>query len=74
MGLLEPWHIIIILGIFFGIPGAIIGYYKKRQVSDLTILSSKLWEVAVFVLFGLHVTDIDCGFKLISKKVQKPNL
>ena len=23
----------------------------------------------VFILFGLHVTDIDCGFKLINKKV-----
>ncbi len=47
----------------------VIGYYKKRQVSKFKIWTSKLWEVAVFVLFGLHVTDIDCGFKLISKKV-----
>ncbi len=47
----------------------VIGYYKKRQVSKFKIMTSKLWEVAVFVLFGLHVTDIDCGFKLISKKV-----
>lgn len=47
----------------------VIGYYKKRQVSKIKIWTSKLWEVAVFILFGLHVTDIDCGFKLISKKV-----
>ncbi len=47
----------------------VIGYYKKRQVSKFKIYTSKLWEVAVFILFGLHVTDIDCGFKLISKKV-----
>lgn len=47
----------------------VIGYYKKRQVSKLKILTSKLWELAVFVLFGLHVKDIDCGFKLVSKKV-----
>lgn len=47
----------------------VIGYYKKRQVSKFKILTSKMWELAVFVLFGLHVRDIDCGFKLISKKV-----
>lgn len=47
----------------------VIGYYKKRQVSKLKILTSKMWEVVVLLLFGLHVKDIDCGFKLISKKV-----
>lgn len=47
----------------------VIGYYKKRQVSKFKIITSKLWELSVFVLFGLKVHDIDCGFKLISKKV-----
>lgn len=47
----------------------VIGYYKKRQVSKFKILTSKLWEFVVYMLFGLHVKDIDCGFKLISKKV-----
>lgn len=47
----------------------VIGYYKKRQVSRFKIITSKMWELAVFILFGLHVKDIDCGFKLISKKV-----
>jgi glycosyltransferase involved in cell wall biosynthesis len=47
----------------------VIGYYKKRQVSTFKILTSKIWELTVFVLFGLKVKDIDCGFKLISKKV-----
>lgn len=47
----------------------VIGYYKKRRVSYFKILTSKIWELAVFVLFGLKVHDIDCGFKLISKKV-----
>ena len=47
----------------------VIGYYKKRQVSKFKILTSKLWEFVVFILFGLHVKDIDCGFKLISKEV-----
>lgn len=47
----------------------VIGYYKKRQVSTFKIITSKLWELTVFALFGLKVRDIDCGFKLISKKV-----
>jgi glycosyltransferase involved in cell wall biosynthesis len=45
------------------------GYYKKRQVSKGKILTSKMWEYLVFFLFGLKVKDIDCGFKLISRKV-----
>lgn len=47
----------------------VIGYYKKRQVSTFKKITSKLWELTVFALFGLKVRDIDCGFKLISKKV-----
>jgi glycosyltransferase involved in cell wall biosynthesis len=47
----------------------VIGYYKKRQVSKFKIITSKIWELSVFFLFGLKVHDIDCGFKLISKKV-----
>jgi glycosyltransferase involved in cell wall biosynthesis len=47
----------------------VIGYYLARQVSKAAIITSKIWELIVFILFGLHVTDIDCGFKLINKKV-----
>lgn len=47
----------------------VIGYYKKRQVSKFKIITSKIWEITVFLLFGLWVKDIDCGFKLIRKKV-----
>ena len=49
----------------------VIGYYKKRQVSAFKILTSKLWELAVHILFNLKVHDIDCGFKLISAGVFK---
>jgi glycosyltransferase involved in cell wall biosynthesis len=49
----------------------VIGYYKKRQVSKSVIITSKIWELIVFILFGLHVKDIDCGFKLLSKRVIK---
>ena len=47
----------------------VIGYYKKRKVSKFKIITSRMWEIAVMILFGLHVHDIDCGFKLVSKTV-----
>lgn len=47
----------------------VIGFYLKRKVSFLRILNSKMWQTIVYILFGLNVRDIDCGFKLISKKV-----
>lgn len=46
-----------------------IGYYLKRQVPLYRILGSKVWQLAVFLLFGLNVKDIDCGFKLIRRQV-----
>lgn len=50
----------------------VIGYYLKRQVPFYRLWGSKiLWEPAVFLLFGLKVKDIDCGFKLIDQKVVK---
>src|SRR4030042_7157126 len=47
----------------------VIGYYRKRRVSTFKIITSKIWELIVYLLFGLRVRDIDCGFKLISKRV-----
>ncbi len=48
----------------------VIGYYLQRKVPFYRILASKyLWELPVYLLFGLKVRDIDCGFKLIRKKV-----
>jgi glycosyltransferase involved in cell wall biosynthesis len=47
----------------------VIGYYLDRKVSFGKKLTSKMWEFLVNLLFGLKVRDIDCGFKLISKKV-----
>jgi len=47
----------------------VIGYYLGRKVPFYRIWGTKLWQLAVFILFGLKVKDIDCGFKLISKKV-----
>lgn len=47
----------------------VIGYYLDRKVSLGKKVTSKMWEYLVYALFGLKVRDIDCGFKLISKKV-----
>ena len=47
----------------------VIGYYLGRKVPFTRKLNSKAWQFIVFLLFGLNVRDIDCGFKLISKKV-----
>lgn len=54
----------------------VIGYYKDRKVSISKKITSKMWEYLVFLLFGLKVRDIDCGFKLVSKDVidALPNL
>ncbi|MFH0937197.1 MAG: glycosyltransferase family 2 protein [Candidatus Daviesbacteria bacterium] len=47
----------------------VIGFYLDRKVSISTKITSKVWELVIFMLFGLKVKDIDCGFKLISKRV-----
>jgi len=46
-----------------------IGYYLGRKVPFYRKWGSTIWQLAVFLLFGLRVKDIDCGFKLIKKEV-----
>ncbi len=47
----------------------VIGYYLKRNVPFYRKINTFLWQLVVRILFGLNVRDIDCAFKLISKKV-----
>lgn len=47
----------------------VIGYYLKRQVPLYRKINTFLWETVVRLLFGLKVRDIDCGFKLFSRRV-----
>jgi glycosyltransferase involved in cell wall biosynthesis len=47
----------------------VIGYYRRRQVPFYRKINTYLWQVIVWMLFGLNVRDIDCGFKLIGKHV-----
>ena len=47
----------------------VIGYYLKRSVPLYRKLNTFAWQTVVNFLFGLSVRDIDCGFKLFSKRV-----
>lgn len=47
----------------------VIGYYLKRAVPFYRKLNTFLWELLIRILFGLKVRDIDCGFKLFSRRV-----
>lgn len=47
----------------------VIGWYRKRRVSFIRKINSSVWQIIVRLMFGLKVKDIDCGFKLIRKKV-----
>lgn len=47
----------------------VVGYYLKRHVPIYRKLNTFLWQAVIRILFGLKIRDIDCGFKLISKKV-----
>lgn len=47
----------------------IYGYRLKRQDHFLRSVTAKGWALSLFIFFGLHMKDVDCGFKMISKKV-----
>ncbi len=47
----------------------VVGYYLSRAVPIYRKLNSFLWQTLIFLFFGLRVRDIDCGFKLIRRKV-----
>lgn len=47
----------------------VIGFRKKRTDSFYRRVLQKILWLADWVLFGLNVQDVDCGFKLIKKNV-----
>ena len=47
----------------------VIGYYLRRSVPLYSLVNTFFWEALVNLLFGLRVKDIDCGFKLFSRRV-----
>ncbi len=49
----------------------VVGWYMKRKVSFIRKFNSFMWQLLVRLVFGLKVKDIDCGFKLIRRKVME---
>ena len=47
----------------------VIGYRTPRADPFYRLVSAKIWAVSVFLLFGIWVKDIDCGFRMINKRV-----
>lgn len=47
----------------------VIGYRKNRQDHLIRKLNAGIFNLAVNVLFGLWVKDIDCAFKLMKKEI-----
>ena len=47
----------------------IIGYRIKRQDPFFRILFKKGWKLSLLLFFGLTIKDVDCGFKMIRKRV-----
>lgn len=53
----------------------VIGYRINRQDNWMRLLNARIYHLAIRILFGLCVKDIDCAFKLIKREViQKINL
>jgi len=47
----------------------VIGYRTNRQDHWVRLLNAWAWGRLQYVLFGLNVRDIDCGFKLFRREV-----
>lgn len=47
----------------------LIGYRIKRQDPLFRILFKKGWTLSLFLMYGLTLKDVDCGFKMIKRAV-----
>ncbi len=47
----------------------VIGYRIKRRDPMFRILFKKGWKLSLLTFFGLTLKDVDCGFKMIKRKV-----
>lgn len=47
----------------------ILGYRIKRNDPYIRLIVALGWKMLVFIFFGLRVKDVDCGFKMVNKKV-----
>jgi glycosyltransferase involved in cell wall biosynthesis len=47
---------------------AVIAYRAPRRDPFMRLVNAKVWNILNRVLFGLHVRDIDCAFKLLRRR------
>lgn len=47
----------------------VIGFRIKRQDPIHRILFAKGWGLSLFTFFGLRLKDVDCGFKMVKRRV-----
>ena len=47
----------------------ILGYRIKRNDSFYRLVLAKGWALCLFLSFGLKLRDVDCGFKMVNKRV-----
>lgn len=47
----------------------IYGFRIERQDHLIRKLNAAGWKLALFLFFGITVKDVDCGFKMVSKKL-----
>jgi glycosyltransferase involved in cell wall biosynthesis len=47
----------------------LIGYRIKRQDPILRKIFGKGWKLSIWTFFQLPIKDVDCGFKMVKKKV-----
>lgn len=47
----------------------VVGYRIKRKDPFFRILFAKGWALALFIFFRLGLKDVDCGFKMVKKRV-----
>lgn len=47
----------------------VIGYRIKRSDPFIRLVFAKGWAISLYVFFGFWLKDVDCGFKMINKKV-----
>src|SRR3989338_10932587 len=57
------------LALFMNDADMIIGYRQNRQDHLIRKINAGIFNLAVNILFGLWIRDIDCAFKLIKKEV-----
>jgi glycosyltransferase involved in cell wall biosynthesis len=57
---------------YVGKAGIIAGYRKKRNDPFYRFLIGYTFNTVVTLLFGIHLRDIDCGFKIFKAEMLKP--